>query len=479
LKWTSSSNFKTNGGFGAQFLAVLLPVYAAAAFCSIGSESLSLTLIPATLLGLALFVPFWLLARQMNAGWSGSTSVPASLLISLIGIGLIARIACAMLIHPVPVSDMASYDFSARHLLTAHEYVCREGSAVMRAFRPPGVAFLLAGTMAFVGQQAWAALLLNCILYIASSVLLWKASQSLPWQASSLAVMMLALWPSEVTIASLPQSETPSVFFSAALICVLVRTGNLWWKTVLLGTITGLSCLLRNSNLLMIGVWWFVLLQTPASFKKRIVLSVLVVASAFAPILPWTLRNERVLGSPVLVATNGGNVIYSANNSTTSGGWDAASDQQLRAYLPDEVAMDKAGFRLAKQWIRTHPMQFLKLGFEKVRLLLGSDDWGPYLAIERGRSYTGPGYTVALLAAGFWWIALWAAVLIGFVRQPRLIGQDVTLQAVTAITILPSVLFFVFQSQPRYHAFMIPGLLFLAARLNSFEIPADAPRTSR
>lgn len=458
---------------------MLLPLYAAAVFCSLGAESLSLKLVPATLLGILLFAPAIFFAKKLPTGWTGATPAPAFVVVPVIALGVIARVIFAVAAHPAPVSDMLSYDFSARHLLTAHEYICREGTAIMHAFRPPGVAFLYAGIMAIVGQQPWAALLLNCLLFTATSLLLWKSMKTLPWQAATFAVAMVAVWPSEVAMASLPQSETPAVMFSAALIFVLVRVENLWTKTILLGLLTGLSCLLRNSNLLMIGVWWFVLLQTPVSFKKRAAMSALVVVSAFAPILPWTIRNDRVLGSPVLVATNGGSVFYSSNNSLTSGGWEGTSEGSLRVYLPDEVAMDKAGFRLAEAWIKSHPTQFLKLSFEKVRLLLGSDDWGPYWALERGRGYTGLGYRVDLIAAGLWWVGLWAAVLIGFVRQPRLVSKDVVLQAVAALTILPSFLFFVFQSQPRYHAFMIPGLLFLAARLNSFTLVSDASRRSR
>lgn len=460
-------------------LSVLLPLYAAAAFCSIGSESLALTLLPSALLGLALLVPAVLFARKVPVGWTTASFPNSAIVLWIIAIGLVLRVAFGLSVHPTPVSDMADYDFSARHLLTAHEYVCREGVYLTRAFRPPGVAFLLAGTMALVGQQPWAALLLNCILYIASSLLLWKAAQSLPPQASVFAVGMLAIWPSDIAVAGLPQSETPSVLFSAALLFVLTRVENQWSKTILLGIITGLSCLMRNSNLIMVGVWWFVLLQSPAPLKKRAAMSMLVLLSALAPILPWTLRNRKLLGTTVLVATNGGSVFYSANNSHSGGGWEGTSEQEIRAYLPDEVAMDKAGFRLARQWIRTHPLQFLKLSFEKIRLLLGSDDWGPYWAMERSSGYTGPLYTADLAASGLWWIALWAAALIGFIRQPLLIRQEVILQAVTAFTFLPSLLFFVFQSQPRYHAFMIPGLLFLAARLNSFRSVLYAAGESR
>ncbi len=459
-------------------LAVLLPLFAVAVFCTLGSETLSLTVVPAVILGLLLLAGTVLFARRVPIGWTGPVPSGSAIFVGTVIAGLAGRILFSFAVHPAELSDMASYDFSARHLLTAHEYVCREGDNMLRAYRPPGVAFLLAAVMSVTGPQAWSPLLLNCILYIGTSFFLWQALRSFPRQASLFALLMLALWPSELNMAGLPQSETPTIFFSAALIWVLSCIQNQWTKVVLLGLFTGISCLLRNSNLLLIAIWWFVLLQSPVSLKKRIAMSLLVVAAAFAPILPWTVRNAHILGTPVLVATNGGSNFYAANNSRSSGGWEATSEIELHAYLPDEVAMDKAGFKLAKQWIREHPLQFGRLGVEKVRLLLGSDDWGPYWAFTRGRGYTGSAYQIDFAAAGVWWVVLWSAVLIGFVRQSGLLRQSLLLQAVAAFTLLPAFLFFIFQSQSRYHAFMVPGLLFLGARMNSFLSDKYASRAS-
>ena len=461
---SAGRTFELFSRLSADSVTIVLLVYAAAVFLSFGTESFQLKIVPDFTLGLALIaIVYWLSKRVRR---QEQTLIPAgkSLPLLIVAGGLVVRIGFGLLVHPVPDSDMASYESTARHLVSTGDYVCMEGGFSTRAYRPPGVAFLLASVMKIVGPQSWAALLLNCALFLFSSLFLWLSIRELPWQSGAWALGMLALWPSDMMMASLSQSETPSVLVSALLIYVVAHVRRPVVKIVLLGIVTGLSCLLRNSNLVMLGVWLFVVVQIPVLFWKRVAFAALLLVCAFAPILPWTLRNYHVLGSPVLVATNGGDNFYSANNPLSGGGWEGTSSAQLQTYLPDEVAMDKAGYRLAKEWIRSHPVAFLRLGIEKIRILFGSDDWGPYWALERGRGNTGGWYKASLVGAALWWIAVWGLLLMNFFRNISLFRTDSTVLAIAAFTLLPALLFFVFQSQPRYHAFMIPGLLWLGGR---------------
>ncbi len=456
--------FELFNRLSADSVTTVLLVYAAAVFFSLGTESFQLRIVPDFALGLALIAIVYLLSKrarlQKHTTGFGGTFLP----LLIVAGGLVLRIGFGLLVQPVPASDMASYESTARHLVSTGDYVCMEGGFPTRAYRPPGVAFLLASVMKVVGQQSWAALLLNCTLFLSSSLFLWLSIRELPWQSGVWVLGMLAVWPSDIMMASLSQSETPSVLVSAVLIYVVACVRRPVMKIVLLGIVTGLSCLLRNSNLLMLGVWLFVIVQIPVRLRQRVAFAVLLLACAFAPILPWTLRNYHVLGSPVLVATNGGDNFYSANNPLSGGGWEGTSSLQLQTYLPDEVAMDKAGYRLAKEWIRSHPAAFLRLGIEKIRILFGSDDWGPYWGLERGRGYTGGWYKASLVAAALWWIAVWGFLLMNLFKNISLFRTDSTVLAIAAFTLLPALLFFVFQSQPRYHAFMIPGLLWLGGR---------------
>jgi hypothetical protein len=447
-------------GFAAKLVWALAILFALAVCFGFGSDSLYWRIVPASALGAVLVTAVYFSARR--AKQFTLPPLPAASLFACILIGLALRIGVAIAVHPTEVSDMASYDYSARHLLAAHEYICKEGSYILHAYRPPGVAFLLAGTMALTGgPHSWTPLLLNCIFFTGSSLLLWFALRHWSQSLAFAVVALFAIWPSEIAIASLTQSETPTILVSAAMIFILFRVRGLWTTALSLGLVTGISCLVRNSNLVMAGVWIFVLLLKPAPFPKRLAACAVLILCCFAPIVPWTIRNYEIFHQPVLVATNGGENIWSANNPWTNGSYDDQSLKLDRVYLPDEIAMDKAGFAFAKQWIRAHPTAFVGLSINKIRILLGSDGWGWYYALERGTGYTGPWYRALSLAGDFWWLAVWLVIFRGLLRHPRVFEQNLPLLAVAAFTLGSALLFFIFQSQPRYHAYMIPGLLCL------------------
>jgi hypothetical protein len=177
-----------------------------------------------------------------------------------------------------------------------------------------------------------------------------------------------------------------------------------------------------------------------------------------------------MLGVPVLVATNGGENLYSANNDTTGGGWDEESVRRVRAYLPDEVNMDRVAKQLAKEWILSHPRGFAKLAVKKLRILMSGDDQGPYATLERGIGYTGPGLLAARIIANAWWLILWGLVLIS-VRYHAVWRQDPDIIPIIALAVIPAFLFLVFQSQPRYHMPMVPPLILLAGYAMAMKRP--------
>ena len=310
------------------------------------------------------------------------------------------RAAWWLLIQPVPVDDFEVYAWSAAHLLQSLEYRVPSEGLLLIAYRPPGTAFLVAMAMLLTGSAAWAPLLLNSVCCIGTGWLVWKTIRPKLTEAAALAaVALLVFWPSEVMFASLPQSESPSILGVALLMFLVTRRqGRLMAWAVSTGLITGLICLIRNSNLVLVPVWMLAAIRMPDPVWRRIRVCAVITMATFLPILPWTYRNFSQLGVPVLVATNGGENLHRANNDTTGGSWDAASVAQVHIYLPDEVKMDRVSSQLAKEWILAHPVGFAKLAVNKLRILLSSDAAGPYWTLVRGAGYTGPW----LLAASLW-----------------------------------------------------------------------------
>jgi hypothetical protein len=445
----------------AGFVIFTLAAFCLVVFFSWGGNALHLRLGFSAILGLVLLSTVLFLSGRLRVHWPQPTPV---LLLGILAIGVMLRIFSAISFHPQPYSDYAEYEWSARHLLLTGEYVCRDGEYMLRAFRPPGTAFLLAATMWVTGGGEWSALTLNCICFVATVILLWRAAFFV-WPLMSPAIAVLyAFWPTDVLTSSFPNSEGPSQVIAAALIYLLVRPMPIFWRVVAFNLVVGLSCLIRNSNLAMIAVSALVILQQPLSLARRTALIVLSVVCAFAPIAPWTMRNYKLLGSPVLVATNGGRSLYSANNPNADGTFEPTSVAKIRKLLPDEVKVDKVGSALAREWIAEHPLAFAKLALQKMRIVLSSDDWGAYAAMERGNGYTGFWYTAAKLISNLWWIMVWTGVLLTMRNRFDLLRRDRRLIAIVSTTVGPALLFLFFEAQARYHAFMIPGLLWIAGQ---------------
>ena len=85
---------------------------------------------------------------------------------------------------------------------------------------------------------------------------------------------------------------------------------------------------------------------------------------------PWTIRNERQLGSPVFTTTHGGFTLLLANNPDfyeflRNGAWgevwDGAAiydDQPSQNDVQDEIALDRANYTQAFDNIRAEPGMF-------------------------------------------------------------------------------------------------------------------------
>jgi 4-amino-4-deoxy-L-arabinose transferase-like glycosyltransferase len=444
-------------------LTILL-VYGLVATLLTAGTTFALRIAPTAVLGLAtLAIILWWGRGRRFAGAEPVRLGEWKMLWILICAGLAVRLAWWLLVHPVSWSDHAVYFKSAAHLIHFGEYRVPEKEGTLIAYRPPGTAFLLALAMKIAGIVPEAALLLNSLCFAGTAWLVWKTIRPKVTRAAALgAVGLLAFWPSEAMEASLPQSESSSLLGVALLMFLVTRRhGRLAVWAIFTGLLTGLICLIRNSTLILIPLWMLIAIKEPRPLRQRLFVCAAIVIATFLPILPWTYRNAALLGVPVLVATNGGENLYSANNDTTGGSWDETSVRRVRAYLPDEIKMDRVATQMARQWIRSNPMGFTKLAVSKLRILMSGDGQGPYSTLERGRGYTGPWLRVATAIANGWWLVLWGLVLTAM-RYRAAWKADPDVYPILALAAIPALLFLVFQSQPRYHMPMVPPLVLLA-----------------
>jgi hypothetical protein len=145
-----------------------------------------------------------------------------------------------------------------------------------------------------------------------------------------------------------------------------------WALAVQLGSSLAVATLLRQSILPWVPVFFLYLLwlgwrnKQLASTVARLTLSgVLLVAS----ILPWTLRNYRVYGQFLLLNSNTGYAMYSAQHPMHGTSFSEFEAAPLPDDLPrgNEAAMDRELLQRGMQFIREEPGRYLLLSLSRVR----------------------------------------------------------------------------------------------------------------
>ena len=110
-----------------------------------------------------------------------------------------------------------------------------------------------------------------------------------------------------------------------------------------------------------------------------------------------------------MILSFGGSVFYTANNAHANASY---SEESQQALPKDPIAADKEGYRLGKQWVREHPLDFAKLSVRKQVVFLGDDGIGIYEVMHRYQ--TAPSALVYNALKGItslYWFALWIVLL--------------------------------------------------------------------
>jgi 4-amino-4-deoxy-L-arabinose transferase-like glycosyltransferase len=204
----------------------------------------------------------------------------------------------------------------------------------------------------------------------------------------------------------------------------------------LAGAVTGLAILIRPAF-----VFYVPLVFAWMAVRRRRLLHASVFAlTALLCVLPWTLRNHRVYGRWIAVATEGGVTFWTGNHPAAMGEGDLAANPQLkRAELDFRTAhpgltpeqLEPLYYQDAVRWIRAHPAAWLALEGRRIF----------YTVVPAGPSYTlhSAKYLVASTAA---YLLLLPIAVIGGGRLVRSGTAPVALWLLAAATVLAGLVFF-------------------------------------
>lgn len=377
-------------------------------------------------------------------------------IILAIGIGL--RVLWAALVPVMPVSDAWAYHQFARNIVDHGVYGWTATEPT--AYWAVGTAAAIAFTYLFTDGY-WGVVLLNLAAGVLTIVLTYQlATRWFGVAVGTVAMAIVALWPNLIFFTTVLSSE---VFFIALTLAGLFfwqrPTGRPMLNLVFAGLIWGIALYVRPVILLVPVTLALVdLIHGPRRFAVTALEAAIAVLLIMLVALPWSIRNDRVLGEPVMVSTNFGPNLWMGNNPESDGGY-----MPLPAEVETMSEIERAEFLKdkAKSFMRENPAEALKLAAIKLVKLNRTETIGVVwneAALEPaiGRSgITG----LKLIATGYWF----AILLGGFAGIAVLAGKSGWLAAFfnppVAIWGYFTALHAVVVAEDRYH---MPSSAFIA-----------------
>lgn len=428
--------------------------------------SYSVSLLAGTYVSLMVF----LIAAQKTdersaARRHGARDATALTLIVLLGVAL--RAGWVYFVPPIFKSDFLDNWNAAGQLLETGNYFTIKDGYVFRSFRPPGYPFALAVFMYVFGKQPWLPLLMNICFYVLTCILVYSLAANIAGSRAALfSVLLLAVWPSDVAMADLAATEPISLLLCTASVRAFITAcrERSWKYGVAAGILTGYGAFVRPSTLLVAAVWLFYSMMSRQGRIEKIQSLAIPAAAMILTIIPWTVRNYVVLGYPVAVSTNGGDVFYRANNPLANGTWSPGAEIDLDNYKHNEVLWDRMSYQLGKKWIAENPLKFVKLGLKKQAILLGEDSHGAFVTLSRWAQKNDESvYNLFRQTANMWWLGIWVLAVVGAVRSRHFLSSSPEGALLLLMILYFVAIHSVFESQSRYHMSFLGFLAIIAS----------------
>lgn len=410
--------------------------------------------------------------RAPSGLWHGfATSrrvIPAILLIAIaLRLGLILAFPIA------PRGDSLWYLIRGREIAQGLGY---QEAGFPTAFWPVGYPALLGLATALFGPSLVGPILVNLIAQAATlALILWFARHlGAGAGAARLAALLYAVYPAHIAYSGDTAAEPSSTAIVMAGTALMLKARGRIGPALLAGVVLGAGALMRPQMMLFPVLLALVL---PVAWRghgvRRAGLTLaLVLAGMAAVLLPWSWRNQAMLGAPVLVSSNGGVALHAGANDLADGGY----FQVERSPLWDQVGipfaqrverqmeMERRLKTLAIDWIAAHPLRWGLLGLRKMGLLWwkDSDGFWPLDASHPARR----GLWRAMQGVNqLFYLAVLALGLVGTGRAARAAWRGAPGAAMlipAAMPVFCTVLAFGFTGQTRYHYPAMPFVMILA-----------------
>lgn len=414
-------------------------------------------------------------ATREGSGWERligrSWIAPA-----ILGLALLLRAALMLVLPQQPFSDASFYIATAAEIAAGRGY---HDGGVPTAFWPVGYPALLAASMKLFGISLLGPMLLNLGASAAIlALILWFGRRCTGSEtAARIAALLYAIYPAHIAYTGAAMSETTYLAVVMAAFALLIAGRHNWLRLLLAGLLFGLATLMRTQTLLFpLGAIILLAWAEPGFRLRQAAKAAVAIHLAIAAVvLPWSLRNERVLGEFVPVSTNGGVALYTGANPAANGDYFAepwehgplwnATGIPFEQRVERQLELDRRFKALALQWIAEDPLRWAALGLRKTVLLWARDSDGfwmlkrSYPALEEPLTavqWLNQFFYLALLALGGWAFVRTAPAML---RRQDLERRMLLL---LAMPVFCTLLAFVFTGQSRYHYPAMPFVIIAA-----------------
>lgn len=363
--------------------------------------------------------------------------------LAILGLALLLRLAIGWTAPTPTVADAAHFRALAESVASGAGLTEEDGTPAV--FRPPVYPTVLGGIYRVFGPSARAVGVVQALMDTGTLLLLWwLAASLLGRQPARYGLVLMALAYAPLAAVRLHLTETLATLLLAATVVALVRAlrgsgGAAAWVGT--GVLCGLLMLTRGAFIL-----WPVVLAGAGllalGHRREWRRPALILAATLVTVLPWLVRNQIRVGSPMLTSQVG-ITAYSSYVREPGQPYGVLTRDSLVATTQALPPGERSSLltRATMRWIVGHPLQVLREIPVKAIYFAAPFDW----EIIGGRALNYWYLLVAPLALLGW---------VGLVRRDRLSG--LLLASPTAYLLVISLIFY---GSPRLR---LPSEYFLA-----------------
>jgi 4-amino-4-deoxy-L-arabinose transferase-like glycosyltransferase len=282
----------------------------------------------------------------------------------------ITRVSYAIFSNIPIASDSLDYYQLAKNIVHGNGYIL---NGTPTAFRPVGYPVFLSCIFFFTDSVTFVKIF-QAFLEILTSLFIFKiGKENFSTRTGLIGMLLWTGCASSIIFPSLLLNES----LLATVLIVLIDRCISFSKIkgvsqLLIGVLLGFATLIKPQAIFFAGIfllWHFFQQKKDFSWASHIRLWIGIIIV----VLPWIVRNAVVLGSPLLT-TNGGINLWIGNNQDSNGTYHIPTHNPVDS-IQNEMEKNTVAGKLGKEFIMSHPLQFISNTIKKTGYLFSSQTY--------------------------------------------------------------------------------------------------------